>query len=59
MAEVAARLTSLNQSTSKSFYSFSKSDRFPIKKPLNQHVAYDKKSIFNTPVVGGDKRAFF
>lgn len=56
---VNARLTSLNSSTSKAFYSFSKGERFPTKKPLNQHVAYDKKSEFNVKTAGGNGRPFF
>lgn len=60
MAEIVnARLTSLNSSTSKAFYSFSKGERFPSKKPLNQHVAYDKKSQFNNQVALGTGRPFF
>jgi hypothetical protein len=56
---VAARLTSLNSSTSKAFYSFSKGERFPTKKTLNQNVAYEKKSEFNTPMASGGGRPFY
>ena len=50
---MASKLTSLNNSTSKQNYSFSKTQRFPEKKSLNQVVAYDHKTIFNMPKSGG------
>ena len=60
MAEkVNARLTSLNNSTSKTFYSFSKQDRFPMRKSLCEKVAYDKKSDFKDAKSGGGGRPFF
>lgn len=48
-----SRHTSLNNSTSKQFYSFSKTQRFPEKKSLNQNVSYNHKSEFNVPKAGG------
>ena len=47
------RLTSLNNSTSKQFYSFSKTSRFPQKKPLNEKVAYEVKTEFSSAKSGG------
>ena len=35
--------TTINNSSSKQYYSFSKSERFPNKKSLNAVVAYDTK----------------
>lgn len=45
--------TSLNNSTSKQFYSFSKTARFPDKKSLNQNVAYNHQTVFNVKKEGG------
>jgi hypothetical protein len=47
------RLTSINTSTSKQFYSFSKTTRFPVKSPLNSNVAYDHKTGFSDQKTGG------
>ncbi len=53
------RLTSLNNSTSKQFYSFSKGDRFPDQRLLNQKVSYQEKSEFDVQKAGGSGRPFF
>lgn len=43
---MASKQTAVNTSTSKQLYSFSKSDRFPHHKSLNNKVAYETKSDF-------------
>ena len=38
--------TTINNSTSKMMYSFSKSDRFPMHRTLNKEVAYNTYDMF-------------
>ena len=49
----------INNSTSKQLFSFSKSDRFPHHKSLNNKVAYETTSDFARPGEGGGGRPFF
>lgn len=51
--------TAINNSTSKHLYSFSKSERFPMHRSLNNNVAYETKSEFNKPGSLGNGRPFF
>lgn len=56
---MANKHTSVNNSTSKQLYSFSKSERFPVHQSLNNKIAYDHKSEFNkTPLASGNGRPF-
>lgn len=56
---MATKHIAVNNSTSKQLYSFSKSDRFPHHKSLNNKVAYETKSDFNKNGEGGSGRPFF
>jgi len=56
---MASKQTAVNTSTSKQLYSFSKSDRFPHHKSLNNKVAYETKSDFANNGEGGGGRPFF
>ena len=51
--------TSINNSTSKQLYTFSKSERFPIHKSLNKNVAYEVKSEFEKSGSHGTGRPFY
>jgi hypothetical protein len=51
--------TTINNSTSKQHYSFSKSERFPVHKSLNNKVAYETKSEFEKPAAMGTGRPFY
>ena len=51
--------TTINTSTSKQLFSFSKSERFPKQSQLNHNVAYDRKSQFDVARDGGGSRPFF
>jgi hypothetical protein len=50
--------TSINNSVSKQLYSFSKSDRFPVHKSLNNKISYEIKSEFNKQGAMGSGRPF-
>ena len=54
-----AKHIAINQSTSKQLFSFSKSERFPHHKSLNNRVAYETKSEFEKQGEGGGGRPFF
>ena len=54
-----AKHIAINNSTSKQLFSFSKSERFPHHKSLNNKVAYEVKSDFNKDGEGGSGRPFF
>ena len=51
--------TNINTSVSKQLYSFSKSDRFPNLKSLNNKVAYEVKSQFTKNRELGGNRPFY
>tara|TARA_B100000768_G_C11217773_1_gene349066 strand:+ start:137 stop:376 length:240 start_codon:yes stop_codon:yes gene_type:complete len=51
--------TTINNSTSKMMYSFSKSDRFPGHKTLNKEVAYNTYDLFGKNKNQGEGRPFF
>ena len=51
--------TSINSSTSKQLYSFSKSERFPQRRALNNRVAYEAVSTFDQAPQGGSGRPFY
>ena len=53
-----AKHTSINNSTSKQLYSFSKSERFPMHKSLNNKISYEIKSDFNKAGAMGNGRPF-
>lgn len=53
------RHTAINNSSSKQFYSFSKSDRFPSRRPINKNVAYDVKEGFGNNKAMGSGRPFY
>jgi hypothetical protein len=53
------RHTAINNSSSKQFYSFSKSDRFPSRRPINKNVAYDVKDGFGNNKAMGSGRPFY
>ena len=55
---MANKHTSVNNSTSKQLYSFSKSERFPVHASLNNKIAYDFKSEFARSPVSGSGRPF-
>lgn len=56
---MATNHTAINNSTSKQLYSFSKSERFPMRKPINSNVAYDVKPGFGNSKALGNGRPFF
>ena len=51
--------TAINNSTSKQLFSFSKSERFPMHKSLNNKVSYETKSEFQREGSMGNGRPFF
>lgn len=55
----ASNHTAINNSVSKHLYSFSKSQRFPTKRSLNNKVAYEVTSEFQKVGSGGAGRPFF
>ena len=59
MGGEAALHTGINTSVSKQQFSFSKSGRFPVKKGLNQNVAYNLTEHFPTGKTNGNGRPFF
>ena len=52
-------LTTINRSTAKQHYSFSKNARFPEMKSLNQNVAYGNRSQFDRSPDSGNGRPFY
>ena len=54
-----AKHIAINNSTSKQLFSFSKSDRFPHHKSLNNKVAYETTSDFAKQGEGPGRRPFF
>ena len=56
---MATNHTAINNSTSKQLYSFSKSERFPMRRPVNSNVAYDVKPGFGNSKALGSGRPFF
>ena len=51
--------TTINCSTSKQLFSFSKSTRFPTHKSMNGKIAYEVRSEFEKQGSGGSGRPFF
>ena len=41
-----ANQTTINNSSSKQMFAFSKSDRFPVQKTLNKEIAYNTYDMF-------------